>query len=168
MTNNIETKDTELFGKMVAVTKDGCCYVHSYTDNAGKLRKGKWLNKVISRGRYRYNVRDGKQVKPVYVSQLIMKAWGTPAPADMVEPTIDHIDNDKTNDHIDNLQWLSHSDNIIKEKAKTWKFIDPMGEVREIYNLFKFCKENKLDHSAMSKVNKGTASHHKGWTRFQG
>lgn len=80
--------------------------------------------------------------------------------------SVDHIDGNKENNTIENLQWMSFEDNTIKSNAKTWKFVDPQGEVREIYNLTAFSRENGLDQSSMTKVNKGKAKSHKGWTKF--
>jgi len=52
-------------------------------------------------------------------------------------------------------------------QAKEWSFINPNGQITSFRNLNKFCRENSLDQSAMLKVNKGSANHHKGWTKLK-
>ena len=54
-------------------------------------------------------------------------------------------------------------DNLSKLKAKHWQLVSPDGEVVNIYNMRKFCIDNKLTHSAISKVLAGKRNHHKGW-----
>lgn len=49
-------------------------------------------------------------------------------------------------------------------KSKTWTVIDPTGCTVTIHNMLKFCKDNGLHHSAMSKVIHGKQTQHKGWT----
>lgn len=113
--NKFDAKDISINGKLYAVTKDGGVFMHSYTDRAGKIRKNKWVGTRETKGRDMVKLTSVDGVaKNYYVHQVVMMAWGTPAPEEMFMPTIDHIDEDKKNNHIDNLQWLSHSDNIKK------------------------------------------------------
>lgn len=42
-----------------------------------------------------------------------------------------------------------------------------ISEVREIYNLFDFCKNNELVHQYMHKVHQGVRDEHKGWTKYE-
>lgn len=56
-------------------------------------------------------------------------------------------------------------DNCAHSNARSWRFNSPSGELIDIYNLNKFCKENGLDSSSMGKVFRGKYRHHKGWTR---
>ena len=55
--------------------------------------------------------------------------------------------------------------NSIEANAKHYSFISPEGELTEIYNLNKFCRDNGLTHSSMSLVHAGKRSHHKRWTK---
>lgn len=55
--------------------------------------------------------------------------------------------------------------NIEARFAKNWSFKSPSGDVIEIYNLNKFCKENNLQASKMSMVSCGKRKSHKGWKR---
>ena len=59
--------------------------------------------------------------------------------------------------------FVSPADNAIKARAKSYTFIGPNGDVVDIYNLNKFCKDNNLTQSAMSAVSNGKAKQHKGW-----
>jgi hypothetical protein len=59
--------------------------------------------------------------------------------------------------------FVSHGDNFTKAIAKEWKFTSPKGEVINIYNLEKFCRENNLNSSHMSEVYCGKRKTHKNW-----
>lgn len=48
-------------------------------------------------------------------------------------------------------------------KSKTWSLVTPDGEEIFVTNLRKFCLENNLSPSAMSRVMNGSQSHHKGY-----
>lgn len=47
--------------------------------------------------------------------------------------------------------------------AKTYIVRSPAGEERTIRNLYRFCRQRNLTHTAMSRVATGKASHHKNW-----
>ena len=49
------------------------------------------------------------------------------------------------------------------KKAKDYSFINPQGELIQVHNLHKFCRENKLDQRNMNAVNKGKTKSHRGW-----
>lgn len=55
---------------------------------------------------------------------------------------------------------------LSEKKSKHYTFMSPDGVKTEIFNMRKFCFENDLSPSAMSRVNSGKDHHHKGWTRF--
>lgn len=61
-------------------------------------------------------------------------------------------------------KFVSHQENSEKASAKVYVFKSPSGELKEIYNLSKFCYENDLTSANMHKVINGERSHHKGWT----
>jgi group I intron endonuclease len=50
------------------------------------------------------------------------------------------------------------------QKSKEWTVISPEGNIVFLRNMRKFCIENELSPSAMSRVMKGMQHHHKGWT----
>ena len=60
--------------------------------------------------------------------------------------------------------FVSQSENTIEAKAKRYKFLNPNGEIVDIYNLSKFSRENNLNSKSMSRVHLGSRNHHKGWT----
>lgn len=54
---------------------------------------------------------------------------------------------------------------LSEHKAKNWLVMTPEGNVIEVYNMRKFCLENGLTCSAMSRVMNGTKSHHKNYRK---
>ena len=61
--------------------------------------------------------------------------------------------------------FVTISNNNIKAHAKTYEFINPMGEVVYIYNLEGHCTYYGLDRDCMQSVYKGSQKHHKGYTK---
>ena len=57
-----------------------------------------------------------------------------------------------------------HSEKISNLKSKTWVFKDINGKEITIFNLSKFCRENKLSHGNMIMVFNGIRKKHKGYT----
>ena len=67
----------------------------------------------------------------------------------------------------DTCIFVSKIDNIVAATAKTHKFISPKGDVIEVYNLLKFCRENNLPASNMSSVKHGYDKSCRGWTAYE-
>lgn len=65
----------------------------------------------------------------------------------------------------DNCRIDTRGANVAEAMAKTYRFIDPEGSVRKIYNLQKFCRENNLHSGHMGQVFAGNRGNHKGWTK---
>lgn len=61
--------------------------------------------------------------------------------------------------------FVSKQHNTEKANAKHYKVLSPRGEVINIYNMAKFCRDNSLNLSSMYKVLNGKSSHYKGWTK---
>lgn len=61
--------------------------------------------------------------------------------------------------------FVTPRDNIEKATAKNFTFENPDGCVVEIYNMTKFCRDNKLNRSAMANVACGISKTHRGWKR---
>lgn len=61
--------------------------------------------------------------------------------------------------------FVTNAINSEEAHAKSYKFLNPNGEVANIYNLNKFCRENNLHPSHMCQVFNGKREHHKGWTK---
>jgi group I intron endonuclease len=66
-----------------------------------------------------------------------------------------------------NFEGKSFSPEVIRHlsnlKAKTWNVITPDGDIITITNLRKYCIENDLSPSAMSRVMNGQQAHHKNY-----
>lgn len=56
--------------------------------------------------------------------------------------------------------------NFEKAHAKSYTFKSPKSDVVKIYNLKKFCIDNRLDSPSMIKVNSGQRKTHKGWLSY--
>lgn len=108
--------------------------------------------------------KDGKS-NNFFLHRIIYEAFNGPIPEGM---TVDHIDSDKLNNHKDNLQLLNVVDNVIKGNARVWKFLNPEGELVEIYNLRAFCREHGLHKSHMYSVHNEHPLYkqYKGWRKY--
>jgi len=61
--------------------------------------------------------------------------------------------------------FVSQRENKVEAKATNHRFISPLGERVDVYNLTEFCRDNGLTQSNMCNVHSGKRSHHKGWTK---
>lgn len=61
--------------------------------------------------------------------------------------------------------FVSPKDNAEKAFAKTQRFINPQGEIVEIYNIREYCKDKDLHPSGLCNVNRGKYKSYKGWTK---
>jgi len=61
--------------------------------------------------------------------------------------------------------FVSGKDNAVKAFAKNYKFINPNGEVVEIYNLREYCADKDLHDGGLSNVHSGKWKSYKGWTK---
>lgn len=93
--------------------------------------------------------------------------------------TVNHIDEDSSNNEASNLEWLTQMDNYLHSidkiqaairasthtyNVKGYLLTSSCGDVKEVYNLNAFCRDNNLDQSAMYKVMSGKYKQHKGFT----
>lgn len=62
-----------------------------------------------------------------------------------------------------NLRVDTPQSNVEEAIAKTWFIVKPSGEKIKIFNLCKFCRENKLDTANMHRVLTGKQDNYKGW-----
>ena len=93
-----------------------------YINNDGtviysKLQRNKYLKTAIDSDGYLKVTLQAENCDKsigVEIHRLVMFTFGTKPPSDMVDHTIDHIDNNRLNNHISNLQWLERRDNSLK------------------------------------------------------
>ncbi|CAM0017761.1 HNH endonuclease [Vibrio phage D85] len=64
-------------------------------------------------------------------------------------------------------KFVTPAENSEQATAKRYKFTSPTGEVVDVYNLSKFCRDNDICVSHMCNVNNGNLDQHKGWTRHK-
>jgi hypothetical protein len=64
----------------------------------------------------------------------------------------------------DTCSFVSHKENVRESSCKTYKIKSPEGNVITIHNMRKFCIGIDADNSLMTKVAKGIAKSHKGYT----
>lgn len=58
------------------------------------------------------------------------------------------------------------SDNVAKANSKSHWYINPNGDVVEIINLNKFCREHGLSRKQMYRLRDGTCESHRGWRLY--
>ena len=82
-----------------------------------KLQRNKYLKATVDRSGYKRVALQAENCDKsvgVEIHRLVMFTFGTKPPSNMVDPTIDHIDNNRLNNRISNLQWLERRDNSLK------------------------------------------------------
>jgi hypothetical protein len=98
--------------------------------------------------RIRLDTRYGR--KRVYIHRMVAETF-IPNPNNL--PVINHKDENRNNNVVDNLEWCNQQYNSEYSNAKWHKIKTPNGEVLEVFNLNKFCKENNLSQSNLSSGN---------------
>jgi hypothetical protein len=81
-------------------------------------------------------------------------------------PLVNHKDENRMNPHGDNLEWCTEQYNHEYSKAKNYTLISPEGEVVDVFNLKKFCRDHGLDSGNMSKVVSGERKSHRKWRSY--
>ena len=82
-----------------------------------KLQRNKYLKTTVDANGYKRVALQAENCDKsigVEIHRLVMFTFGTKPPSNMVDPTIDHIDNNRLNNRISNLQWLERRDNSLK------------------------------------------------------
>ncbi|AUR89306.1 hypothetical protein NVP1122B_15 [Vibrio phage 1.122.B._10N.286.46.F8] len=65
----------------------------------------------------------------------------------------------------DTCVFVTRQVNTEEAHAKSWVAISPEGEIVNIYNLRKFCRDNKIDSPGMHAAMTGKKLEHKGWRK---
>ena len=97
------------------------------------------------------------------ISQLVAYSFLGKQPKDMCDPTVDHIDGNKTNNHFTNLRWLERSDNSRFRKTSYVGSLNPAAvltekEVMDICYIIDFGNLTLKQISILYKVEKSTIS----------
>lgn len=79
---------------------------------------------------------------------------------------VNHKDRNIKNFDVSNLEWCNKFQNMEHSHAKNYKLIAPNGESIEIFNLSKFCRDNKLNIGNLHAVILGKRNEHKGYKRW--
>ena len=82
------------------------------------------------------------------VHRLVAEAY-IPNPDN--HPHINHIDEDKSNNSVSNLEWCNPQQNKEHSASKWVKVMTPEGEILDVFNLRKFCRENNLDRGNLNR-----------------
>lgn len=114
-------------------------------------------------------IKLGRRTTNVAIHRLVAKAF-IPNPDNLKE--VDHIDGNKYNNCVDNLRWVNRSDNAyhlwtLKDEKRdiSYSFISPNGELFEVKNLTRFCKEQNLGRTYIRNVYQGKRPSYKGWVK---
>ena len=62
-------------------------------------------------------------------------------------------------------KFVTQAANNLATHVKSWKFLDPDGNVHEFCNLTEFSKQHNLSKNHMSSVHSGNRPHHKQWRK---
>jgi hypothetical protein len=108
---------------------------------------------------------NGKSIKR-RVHRLVAEAF-IPNPNNL--PTVNHMNEDKTNNRVDNLEWMSIQENCEYSQSKKYRLLHiASGEITIVHNLRKTCRELGLQPGPLSITNPSskcnrTANSHKGY-----
>jgi DNA/RNA endonuclease G (NUC1) len=133
-------------------TEDGKVF-----SNKGSNKSFRQLKPVLQKtGYYIVHLRVNKKHKQILHHRFISEIF---LPNPNQYPEINHKDEDKSNNSISNLEWCTHQYNLLHSSAKFAKFYTveniKTGEKFEIFNLTKWCKDNKIDRSNAYQVING-------------
>lgn len=135
------------------ITEYGTVYCNNPINGIGDLRSGEMrlLKHKINYSGYHQvilynktlNVKGHKRIH-----RLVAEAY-LPNPLNL--PSINHIDENKSNNHISNLEWCSHQHNTEHTKCKIEYILEnkSTGEIIKFRNLYQKCKELKINRSSL-------------------
>jgi hypothetical protein len=111
-------------------------------------------------GYKRVSLCKNRRYKLKCIHRLVVEAFIGAIPKGL---EVNHKDEDKSNNTLDNLEICTRQYNAEYSCAKHYIATHESGEVVEIFNLRKFCRERGLSRSSMTEVAQGKRSQHKGW-----
>jgi len=135
------------------ITEYGTVYCNNPINGLGEIRSShmRLLKHKINYSGYHqvtlYNkVLNKKGYKRVH--RLVAEAC-IPNPLNL--PSLNHIDEDKSNNHMSNLEWCSHQYNKEYSSCKTEYILENTntGEVIKFRNLYKKCEELGISRSSL-------------------
>ena len=139
------------------ITEDG--EVWSYWRNRGREGWGIVLDKEPKKRRFNNHIKgyltvwiktdQGQKLKKVH--RLVAETY---IPNPNCLPQVNHIDGIKTNNNVRNLEWCDNQRNTELALAKVHQLVTPTGEMIEVFNLGKFCREHKIDRGDLYKGKK--------------
>lgn len=128
-----------------SVTEDGVIYSHKKTRGMGKGKVLDYsykreLKPQVNHKGYLCVVleQNTSNAKNMFIHRAVALAY-IPNPNNY--DTINHKDQNKTNNHFTNLEWMSNSDNVEYSQAKVRLIETPEGNIIEVFNLTKWCRE---------------------------
>ena len=109
--------------------------------------------------------------KNVRVHRLVAKLFVSGYQEGLV---VNHIDEDKTNNHYTNLEWVTQRQNMdhsltkiskasTEANAKHFAITHPSGGEERVFNLSKWCRDNNVNQTGMSRLANGKLSSYKGF-----
>lgn len=101
--------------------------------------------------------------KTTVVHRMVAKKF-IPNPLNL--PQVNHKDRNKKNNHFTNLEWCTNQENCEHALGKTYKLKNRhTGEIIEVFNLNKWCKENGLHSSSMNRMISGERKYYNVWMK---
>jgi len=115
----------------------------------------------------RASARDSCEVFPDWLDFEVFKKWASSN--GYSDDFVLCREGDIGNYFPDNVRWDTKANNVRESQAELWEITTPEGEVKIIYNLAQYCRENDLDPRCMSAIARGYRGRkcHKGYTNVK-
>jgi hypothetical protein len=152
-------KDIEGYNGIYQVSQFGNVRSFNKSEEGKLLKPGKIANGYLGVNLYKRGKVINNRVHRLVATAFLHKPGGC--------NEVNHKNEDKTCNYAWNLEWCTAQYNNEYSKAKKYKLVSPEGEVVEVFNLNKFCRDNNLTQGNLGMVAIGKANHHKGWKLFK-